>query len=725
MTVALLGSSFTVMAAAQQKTFDYLAFGDSISTGYGLSDVSSQAFTNILADNIGYHLNNQAVNGYTAADIYDLIDDGAYDDAIAGAELITLTCGGNDMMETLYILIAEEYNASNDPDIDPSEVLTIFSGQHPTVSATVLFTYATTALNDIATTQAFDQKLNAYVSDLGRVMRYIRSKNAMVPVIVNTQYNPYEVFRFSFFYGILYDEIEAGVVRLNDAIQSNAKSLRYVVADVYGAFKANAPTNLCNANADVILQPELDFHPNAAGHAVIAQTVFSVFEGVNMETHEHTYSEWERIDVFAHEKVCDCGAAVVNIHTYDQGVVAKEATHTEYGELVLTCEICLGTMKQTIQKLPEHNFKDAWQKYDMDQHRRSCECGEIEYAVHSWGEAVTSLHPSDPTKEMISSTCADCGEMRVTENNHIHNYTEIRYDDQYHRWACYCGEQSEAQPHIGGVADCKTPAGCDVCGQYYGNEDATNHIAQTELRDVKQAEEFVPGYTGDTYCVGCDALLLEGEVIPATHIHDYKVYKTLNETLHTIFCECGESMTETHSGGNADCSHYAVCEKCNAAYGALAPDWHNGETELRDVKPAMEFELGYTGDTYCVGCGVMLAQGEVIPATHEHTIDIYTSLDDTRHRISCSCGESETEAHIFDGANACELCDYQKQEQPIAPPEEDIPETPEPPPDQKDTPTKNKYQNAGIYVVASCVAVILATLVVIVIRYKRHTQKYI
>lgn len=44
------------------------------------------------------------------------------------------------------------------------------------------------------------------------------------------------------------------------------------------------------------------------------------------------------------------------------------------------------------------------------------------------------------------------------------------------------------------------------------------------------------------------------------------------------------------------------------------------ETEIRDAKAATCTEEGYTGDTYCKTCGVLISKGEVIPATG-HTWD--------------------------------------------------------------------------------------------------------
>ncbi|MDO4623527.1 MAG: hypothetical protein Q4B22_11310 [Eubacteriales bacterium] len=140
--------------------------------------------------------------------------------------------------------------------------------------------------------------------------------------------------------------------------------------------------------------------------------------------------------------------------------------------------------------------------------------------------------------------------------------------------------------HTGGTATCKEAAVCSVCGQNYGSKDASNHVAETILKNRKEATCMDEGYTGDTYCSGCDALLENGDVIPATGVH---------------------------SGGRADCGNAAVCVNCGQSYGETDPSNHVGEREIRNDKAAGK-EDGYSGDIYCGTCGALLENGQVIPA---------------------------------------------------------------------------------------------------------------
>ena len=69
---------------------------------------------------------------------------------------------------------------------------------------------------------------------------------------------------------------------------------------------------------------------------------------------------------------------------------------------------------------------------------------------------------------------------------------------------------------------------------------------KTELKNAKPATCKETGYTGDTYCVKCEELVVSGSVIPLAK----------------------------HQGGKATCIHQAVCTVCGASYGDLDSSNH-------------------------------------------------------------------------------------------------------------------------------------------------------
>lgn len=55
------------------------------------------------------------------------------------------------------------------------------------------------------------------------------------------------------------------------------------------------------------------------------------------------------------------------------------------------------------------------------------------------------------------------------------------------------------------------------------DKDPANHVGGTEIRDAKQPSYTEEGYTGDTYCLGCNAKISEGQVIPKLEKPSYPI----------------------------------------------------------------------------------------------------------------------------------------------------------------------------------------------------------
>ena len=148
------------------------------------------------------------------------------------------------------------------------------------------------------------------------------------------------------------------------------------------------------------------------------------------------------------------------------------------------------------------------------------------------------------------------------------------------------GATIDAPGHKGGKANCHAKAVCEVCHAEYGELYADHHDGATEVRGAQAATCTEPGYTGDTYCLGCNTKIADGSTIAAPG----------------------------HKGGEANCHAKAVCEVCHAEYGELDATNHDGATEVRNAQAATCTEPGYTGDTYCLGCNTKIEDGTSIAA---------------------------------------------------------------------------------------------------------------
>jgi hypothetical protein len=106
-----------------------------------------------------------------------------------------------------------------------------------------------------------------------------------------------------------------------------------------------------------------------------------------------------------------------------------------------------------------------------------------------------------------------------------------------------------------------------------------------------------------------------------------------------------------HSGGTANCCEKAICEKCGMEYGDFNPNNHYCIGSSNVSIPIYGCESGYSGDLECIGCGAIIAEGYVIPATMPH--DYWTLFYDT---------------NTFMAYNECEICGdgyYQDYSEPL------------------------------------------------------------
>ncbi len=143
----------------------------------------------------------------------------------------------------------------------------------------------------------------------------------------------------------------------------------------------------------------------------------------------------------------------------------------------------------------------------------------------------------------------------------------------------------------------------------------------------------------------------------APHEHSYGTDWESDDTNHWHECEC-EDKTDigTHDGNTADCVTPSVCGTCGKELAGVDKDNHTGETITKNAKPATEFEDGYTGDIHCKGCGELITNGEIIPATHEHSYGTDWESDDTNHWHECECEDkADLGEHTYTD-NVCTVC---------------------------------------------------------------------
>lgn len=263
---ALLFSVWVLPAKAETSSV-YLALGDSISTGYKLSGghFKEENYAKILAKANGYRLKNCAVDGNTADGILKQLQNKSLKNTLENAKIITVTCGGNDMVNALLDEAITAYNTLNTQNpLKRSELLKIFKNQQDERYRPLLLATGF-VLSDFQKSERFQNTLTHFELTLTDIVKTIKTLNPNAVIFVATQYNPYGHFTGEY-KEILCEPAKECTVLLNDCIKKLSENSDFEVVDVYSAFLNNEAL-LCNASEDPV---QLDFHPSREGHEVIA-----------------------------------------------------------------------------------------------------------------------------------------------------------------------------------------------------------------------------------------------------------------------------------------------------------------------------------------------------------------------------------------------------------------------------------------------------------------------
>lgn len=222
------------------------------------------------------------------------------------------------------------------------------------------------------------------------------------------------------------------------------------------------------------------------------------------------------------------------------------------------------------------------------QHQVKCEsCGyKTEWENHTGGTATCTA----------KAVCSVCGEAYGELAAHVADST-YKYNGEGHWTACAtCGTpMSNQEAHTGGTADCQHKAVCDVCGQPYGELDASNHTGG--IRWAQTAETHQAFYL----CCGAAA--------GAEANHSWN-----DESVCT---ECGYGCA--HTGGTATCTALAVCDICGHTYGDLLPHDYRWIIDQEATTEATGLK-----HEECTVCGDKRSEGTEIPKLPRHSSSVST-----------------------------------------------------------------------------------------------------
>ncbi len=284
-SLLLIFGAMPASAKSENEGLCILSIGDSISRGYGLNDPNTQRFTNLmLGDNDT--LINKAVDGNTANGILNQLlknDDpnAITEEDIKSANVVTVTCGGNDLMAIFYNKFIDMWNERN-----PNDPLTEENAAEKLEGSLLDGLEIANAILDpdsesfLVNDKDFENALSQYIEFINEIVSHINETNPNAVIIIATQYNPYAEFKSSLLAKNAYKGMEVGVSTLNSAIINNGADGKYIVAHVKTAFDTYEGKEDLYCADPSLTSINLDFHPTASGHAVIAETFKNEIENL-------------------------------------------------------------------------------------------------------------------------------------------------------------------------------------------------------------------------------------------------------------------------------------------------------------------------------------------------------------------------------------------------------------------------------------------------------------
>lgn len=245
----------------------------------------------------------------------------------------------------------------------------------------------------------------------------------------------------------------------------------------------------------------------------------------------------------------------------------------------------------------------------MNHYEKCSECGVIrQVSCASAGKTVPRIYCTDPTY-------CECGNI-VADGQKNHNFgTWICHDDT-HEHRCL-------------NRDCK-----------YGSVEHHNVVV----------------VDGVAKCSVCNYTI---KTQSAPHVHSFGAWTVGPDgcVAHCTDPSCGTAKTQPHTPGAADCAGNAVCVNCGAAVKTTPSSTHTGPTEIRNAKAAEVGVAGYTGDTWCLTCNTIIAQGSPIEALNPEHVHNYTVRHDSAsHWQECECGDKLNVADHTYVNGVCSVC---------------------------------------------------------------------
>ena len=277
---------------------------------------------------------------------------------------------------------------------------------------------------------------------------------------------------------------------------------------------------------------------------------------INSTGHNYVWIEFPEGETFYHAQQCDVCGTRTNVGTHTGGTANCQSP-----AVCSTCRLAYG-------------------EKDPNNHVNRETRGAVEATINSEGYSG-DIH------------CKDCGVRIETghKTDKLCKHTDSGYNVVIHHDAVEATCADAADKHQGNVEYWE----CTECGKCWTDSELTQEVTKDDI--VLEYQQHYTNIFGSNVANanlqrwGSDVNYHWNECKYCGHEYrDTKALHNMVEKTHTC-----------HSGD--------TCLVCGYDDRQLDPNNHDGGTEVRYATEPTLLKPGYTGDTYCLGCGEKLASG--------------------------------------------------------------------------------------------------------------------
>ena len=327
MTLSMIAPAVVSAEGTSPKLDSMVVLGDSIASGYGLSE-DEHTYSEICADYFGAELSNFAKSGLDSYELLDIVENLTDDQktTIENTDVVVISTGGNDIMNYIvkqfldfsasHNLLADGYTSADIPENPSSKDMKMIDQNAFKNYANSGIT-ASQALNTLIKSTSRNLRLttnnnrgiipNEVMVNIDKIVKKIKEINPDTQVIVQTVYQPLQLSKsyveknYSSGHAIMINTLRYTLDEVMDTFRDELQKIQDIeIIDVYDTFTANGNiestsdnpghayyfTDMQESYVTIGGANSLNVHPNQKGHLAISSLLIDKIKVNDKETGE-------------------------------------------------------------------------------------------------------------------------------------------------------------------------------------------------------------------------------------------------------------------------------------------------------------------------------------------------------------------------------------------------------------------------------------------------------